>query len=273
MEKIILKTKNGDYACLFHKGEEINEVALVYWHGLEGKSKMIQPLLNHFSNFDIYSIEQRGHKDSLQKKSISVKKHDQDVYNVVQHIKNKYRKVFLLGESMGAIFVARYAFKYSDISGVFCWSIPFKPKDIMKEKKGKKTYIISRVILTFLTSINYSYTSIIDYPKLTNSKLLLKLNELDVETVRQTSEAVAVWKACFKVKRLFLKKSPKSNLVYWHGENDFMSPHKLIKKMANKNRFSINFLPNAKHIIMYEKEASVMFEKIKIIILQNLNDV
>lgn len=262
----------GDYSGLFHKGEKINDVALVYWHGLEGKSKMIQPLLKNFIDYDIYSMEQRGHKDSLQKKSISVKKHDKDIYNVVQFLKLKYKKIFLFGESMGASFVARYGFKYNDVDGVFCWSIPFQPKDIMKERKTKKAYIIFRVILTFFTSINYSYTSIIDYPKLTNSKLLLKLNELDTETIRQTSEAIAVWKAGFKVKRMFLKKLPKSPFFYWHGEYDFMSSEKLINKMKNNCLFSFRLIPNAKHIIMYEKEANLMFDEIKEIITQNLHN-
>lgn len=258
LEPKIISTDKGDYYCLFQKGNN-NKVAIVYYHGLEGKAKIVSPLLLHFKEYDFYSVEQRGHKNSFQKPSISVKKHDRDVKLVVNKLKQKYKKVFLMGESMGAVFTSRYGFK-NNVDGVFCWSIPFEPKDIILDKKNKKFVIFLKNVITFFTGINYSYQSKIDYFKLTNSRFLLKLNNLDTQTIRQTSEAVAVWKAAIKLKKMFLNKKPQSPIYYWHGANDFMTKIKTLDKIK-KNKF-INFeiIPNAKHILMFEKESDIMFD-------------
>ena len=196
------------------------------------------------------------------KSSISVKKHDQDVENIVNCLKLKYEKIYLVGESMGAVYTARYGYKHNNVNGIFCWSIPFEPKDIIQEKFSKRFYIILRTIWTFFTSNNYFYTSKIDYPRLTNSKFLLKLNELDVNTKRQTSEAVALWKANFKVKRMFLRKKPQVPIYYWHGEDDFMTSSKTINKLKKKSKVIFEIIPNAKHILMFEKGFEIVTEKI-----------
>lgn len=261
MQKEIIKTPNGDYFSWYHKGKEENkDNVLIFYHGLEGSAKIIKPLLNYLNDFDLYSIEERGHKESFQDPSISIKKHLNDIDNVVKELKKKYKKIFLIGESMGAVFTSLYGFCFEKINGVFCWSIPFNPKDIMIENKSKKNIIKFRTILTYFTGINYKYKSKIDYPKLTNSNFLLKLNDLNVETIRQTSEAVAVWKGGLKLKKMFYRKKPISPIFCWYGENDLMINHKVISKIKKNNFIKFNMIPEAKHIIMYEKNADLIFD-------------
>lgn len=263
MTNRIISWKNEKYACVYNEGTSRNkDIVFVYFHGLEGKAKIVKPLLNVLEQYDFFSMEQRGHTNSLQKRSVSVKKHDEDISNIVKYFKSKYKQVYLIGESMGAAYISRYAFKHSGVDGVFCWSIPFEPKDIMIEKRMKKSYIIFRTILTYFTSINYSYKAKINYPLLTNSPFLLKLNEMETETIRQTSEAVALWKSSFKVKKDFINKKPKSPIYYWHGDKDFMTSKKTISQIARNKKIFFRTIPNSKHILMFEENADQIFKKI-----------
>lgn len=261
MEKVILKTKGGNYSALFQKGIKHNNVAFVYYHGLGGQSKIVQPLIKKLTEFDFYSVEERGHANSLQKASTSPKKHDKDIYFVVNHLKEKYKQIYLCGESMGGLFSSRYAYKWNEVNGVFCWSIPFYPKNIMKDKFSKKFLIIFRVILCFLFGWNYQYQAVIDYPKLTNSKFLMKLHELNIQTKNNTSEEIAIWKGSLGIKRKFLKKRPKVKIYYWQGTHDIMSSSKILNKIKKKNFIEVNEIQNAKHILMFEKDAEIIFDK------------
>ncbi len=269
MENIILDTKNGKYAGLYSKGSKYNDIAVVYYHGLGGKSKMVQPLLKEVSEYDFYSMEERGHIDSLQKQSVSVKKHIQDIFNVVEHLKTKYKKIYLCGESMGALFTSLYCYKYNNVDGCFTWSIPFYPKNIMQEKWNKKFVIFSRVFLTFLTGWNYQYNAAIDYPKLTNSKFLIKLYNMGARATNNTSEEIVVWKASLKAKRSLTKKEPKCPLFYWQGDNDIMSSKKIFNKISKNKKVEAKLLSNSKHIILYEDGAKEMFNRIVKVIKSN----
>lgn len=268
MEKKILKTGKEDYFSYYSKGEKYNNIALVYYHGLNGKAKIVKPLLSKMKDFDFYSIEERGHENSLQKPSVLLSKHDSDILNVVKYLKNRYEKIYLIGESMGALFCSRIAYTTNLIDGVFCWSIPFNPKDIMIERQSKKIIIFFRVFLCFLFGINYKYSAKIDYPKLTNSSLLMKLNELDTDTKGSTSEEIAIWKASLTIKHKFLHKTPQKPIYYWHGTQDIMASKKLINKIMRKNKINVEFVPNAKHILMFEKNAYLIYDKILEIIKQ-----
>lgn len=262
LEKIILETEKGKYAGLYSKGTVFNNAAFVYFHGLNGKSKIVQPLHKKISEFDFFSMEQRGHENSYQKASISIKKHIQDIVNIVQYLKPKYKYIFLCGESMGAIYTAKYAFKIGDVDSVFCWSIPFYPKDIMKEKKSRKYFLRFRVLMCFLFGINYKYIAEIDYPRLTNSKFLLKLNEMNVKSLGSTSEEVAIWKASIGVKSKMKKKKPKCPLFYWQGDDDCFTNDKIFKKIKNNKNIYAETIKNSKHILMFEENSFLMFDKI-----------
>lgn len=269
MDKTIIKTNKGNYAAIYSKGTKYNDICIVYYHGLGGKSKVNKPLFSKVCEYDFYSIEERGHIDSLQKASIMPSKHDKDVFNVVSSLRNKYKKIYLCGESMGALFISRYAYKWNDVDAVFAWSIPFQPKDIMKENKKKKFIIFFRVFMCFLFGWNYKYKAVVDYPKLTNSKFLMKLNNMDVETMNSTSEEIAIWKASLGIKRKFLYKKSKCPIYYWQGENDIMSNKKLLKKMQSKNFINAYEIKNAKHILMFEEGFDQITNKMLEIIKTN----
>ena len=262
MEKKILKTDRDDYVSYYSKGEKYNNIALVYYHGLNGKAKIVKPLLSKIKEYDFYSIEERGHENSLQKASVLLSKHDNDILNVVKYLKNEYEKVYLIGESMGALFCSRVAYKSDLIDGVFCWSIPFNPKDIMVERQSKKFVIFFRVVLCFLFGWNYKYSAKVDYPKLTNSPFLMKLNKLDTDTKGSTSEEIAIWKASLTIRHKFLHKTPKKPIYYWHGSQDIMASQKLINTIMKKNKVSVEIIPDAKHILMFEKNAYLIYDKI-----------
>ncbi len=269
MEEKILETKNGKYYSLFWKGEQNNNIAIIYYHGLNGKTKIVKPLYEQVKQYDFYSVEERGHIDSFQKPSNSPKKHDLDIFHVVQHLKTKYKKIYLCGESMGGLFITRYAYKWGNVDGVFAWSIPFYPKDIMTERRMKRFIISMRVLTCFLFGINYKYSAKVDYPKLTNSKFLMKLNEMDTQTVGSTAEELAIWKGSIGMKRKMFHKKPKCPVYYWQGEEDIMSNQKIIKKIQKKNLIFAQIIPDAKHILMFETNAKIMYDKINEVINSN----
>ncbi|MBR2022659.1 MAG: hypothetical protein IJ997_03105, partial [Mycoplasmataceae bacterium] len=80
-----MKTDRDDYVSYYSKGEKYNNIALVYYHGLNGKAKIVKPLLSKIKEYDFYSIEERGHENSLQKASVLLSKHDNDNLNVVKY--------------------------------------------------------------------------------------------------------------------------------------------------------------------------------------------
>lgn len=229
---------------------------------------MVHPLIKGLNEFDFYSFEQRGHVDSFQKASIRVKKHINDIKTIVAILKEKYKykKIYLCGESMGGLYTSLYGYEFNDVDAIFSWSIPFQPKNIMIEKSWTKLLIYWRVFVTFLFGINFKYSAKIDYPKLTNSKLLIKLHEFDIQVKGSSSEEISIWKASLKAKHLFLNKKPKTDIYYWQGEKDIMSNNKLLKKIKEKNFIFAQEIHDSKHILMYEKNFNLVVEKIKSVI-------
>lgn len=254
VQKIKINSNNIEYKALFWqsiKGQ--SKIAIIYYHGLNGKTKIVKPLLQGLNQYDFYAIEQRGHQDSGLKTSTNVKKHVQDINNVVSYLKTKYHQIYLCGESMGALYISLFAYKFPNkVNGVFAWSIPFYPKDIMKENVFTKCKIFIRVILCFLFKINYYYSAKVDYPKLSNSRFLLKLHEMNIDTKSSCAEEIAIWKGSLKIKRLFKHSSTSTPIFYWQGDLDIMSNKKLLTKIQKKNFVYSSLIPNAKHILMYE---------------------
>ena len=264
--KIKINSNNINYHALFWQSKQFqsNDVAIVYYHGLNGKTKIVKPLLQGLNQYDFYAIEQRGHKGSGLKTSTNVKKHIQDIDNVVTYLKTKYNKIYLCGESMGALYISLYGYKFPNkVNGIFAWSIPFYPKDIMKEKKSTKFKIFIRVFLCFLFKWNYYYSAKVDYPKLSNSKFLLKLNEMNVDTKSSCAEEIAIWKGSLQIKRLFKHSQPKTPIFYWQGDLDIMSNNKLLMKIQKKNYVYASLIPNAKHILMYEPGFDIIVQFIQ----------
>ncbi len=258
---------NGqNYLALFWPSSQnnVSDIAIIYYHGLNGKTKIVKPLLNGLNIYDFYSIEQRGHVGSNLKSSTSVKKHLTDIDNVVTYLKKKYKKVYVCGESMGGLYASLYGYKFKNkVNGVFSWSIPFYPKDIMIEKKSTKLKIFIRVFLCFLFNWDYRYSAKVNYSMLSNSKFLLKLNELNTDTKGSCSEEIAIWKGSLKIKRLFKKKKPYTSLFYWQGSNDIMSNNKLFNNIKRNKHINVDLIPNAKHILMYEEGFDKIVETIK----------
>lgn len=268
-KKIVFKKDKKRYRCLLWKGSSNNDIAVVYFHGLNGKAKMVHPLLKALSDFDFYSFEQRGHINSHLKASTSIHKHVKDIKDIVLILKQRYKKIFLCGESMGALYVSLYGYKNNDVNSVFAWSIPFEPKNIMKENKKTKLLIYLRIVCTFLFQINFKYSAKINYPKLTNSKLLKKLYELDVPVKGSSAEEIAIWKASLKVKRLFLSKEPKSHIYYWQGDDDIMSNSKLLNKIKERGYVLAQEVKESKHILMYENNFDLIAHKIEDVIINS----
>ncbi len=255
VQKIKINIDNNiEYHALYWQSMQFqSKIAVIYYHGLNGKTKIVKPLLNGLKQYDFYAIEQRGHQGSGLKTSTNVQKHIKDIDNVVTYLKNKYDKIYLCGESMGALYISLYGYYFADkVSAIFAWSIPFYPKDIMKEKKITKLKIFIRVFLCFIFKWNYYYSAKVDYPKLTSSKFLLKLNEMNINTKSSCAEEIAIWKGSLKIKRLFTHCQPYTPIFYWQGGLDIMSNDKLLNKIQRKNYINSSLIPNAMHILMYE---------------------
>lgn len=250
--------------------EKETNIVIIYFHGLDGTPNFSKPLFNNFVEFKIVAPEQRGHSGSSIASSRSVKRHIEDYLDIINYYKNKGKKVFVFGESMGAAYSMLIAYKYPKIAdGFFLWSIPNKLVNVMQASKWVQFKVQFMTVLSFFTNINYKYTASVNYEKFSSSFLLHRVARLaDKTKKRQVRETLATWSANKAAWRKMKKGELENNVFYFVGSEDVLNSMKKLEKVKNKKSelLSINIIEGGKHILMYESQ----FEEVTKLIKENI---
>lgn len=247
--------------------EKESNIVIVFFHGLDGTPNFAKPLFNNFLEFKIVSPEQRGHSGSSMKSSRSIKKHIQDYVSIIQYYKNKGKKVFVFGESMGAAYATLVAYKYPEIAdGYFLWSIPNKLVNVMQAPKWTQFKVQFMTFISFFTNINYSYVASVNYEKFSSSFLLHRVARLaDRTKKRQVRETLATWSANKAAWRKLRKDQLSVPIMYFNGTEDIISNLKKVDRVKNNRPelLKIQMVEGGKHILMYEPQFEEMTKMIK----------
>ena len=125
MEEMFIKTSdNTKIALNLYKNG--NDSAIIIVHGWF-MSKDSAPFKNLAQmlceNFDIISMDCRGHGKSSGKFTFTIKEQS-DLHTVVKYAKKYYKRIFLLGFSLGGALVLLHAARFNDIDAVIAVSPP-----------------------------------------------------------------------------------------------------------------------------------------------------
>lgn len=271
MLKQIIQIRSGEVPILTNESK--SKKMILYFHGLDGSAAFSKPLFKKLGMYKIVAVESRGHSNSPLKSSRLISKHIKDYLDVIENFKKQGYKIWIVAESMGAAYATYMAYKKEkiNIEGIFAWSIPNKLKNIMIASKMKQLTIQLMTTISFLTNVRYRYKSSVNYNLLSSNRTLHRLARLaDKTKMRDVRETLATWAVNKKAwKYLSSSKKIKTNLFYFQPEQDvIVNVDKARKKLAKSN--SINkeyiFIPNAKHILMYEDQFEIVVNKIKKII-------
>ena len=271
MLKQIIQIRNGEVPILTNESK--SKKMVLYFHGLDGSAAFSKPLFKKLSMYKIVAMESRGHSNSKLKSSRLISKHIKDYLDVINHFKREGYKIWIVAESMGAAYATYIAYKLKNINieGIFAWSIPNKLKNIMNASKIKQFTIKLMTTISFLTNLKYRYKSSVNYNLLSSNKTLHRLARLaDKNKIRDVRETLATWAVNKKAwKYLSSWKKNETQLFYFQPEKDvIVNIDKARKKLSKSNLINKEylFIPNAKHILMYEEQFKIVVNKIKKII-------
>lgn len=125
IQQLFLKTQDGVDIAINHHRTGHDEV-LIIAHGwfMTKDSKYFSDMANVFSeNFDIISMDFRGHGKSSGVYTFTSKE-PQDVKTVVNYAKDHYKKVYLIGFSLGGALVLIHSALEKDVQKVIAVSAP-----------------------------------------------------------------------------------------------------------------------------------------------------
>lgn len=141
IEKINLKTKDGVKIAINHHRTGHDSV-LIIAHGwfMTKDSKCFTDMANVFSeNFDIISMDFRGHGKSSGFYTFTSKE-PLDVKTVVNYAKKHYKKIYLLGFSLGGALVLIHSAIEKDVDKVIAVSAPYNFKKIENHMWRKEAW-------------------------------------------------------------------------------------------------------------------------------------
>lgn len=260
---------------IFTNGVE-SEKILLYFHGLDGSAKESKNLFKNIKNFTVISVSLRGNENEKNlKASRSYKKYLKDIFDIIIFFKKQNKKIYLLGESGGGAFASLISYYFKDaVEYVFACAIPNILVNIFLEKKSKQFIINFRTFLTYFFNINYKFNSKIDFSKITNNKSIMRISTFKKnERYSQTRNIISTWTAIKKFWWNVKRKNPNSPIIYFFGSKDIMLNMKKLKKNIKKAKYRYeNFdfveLPDSKHVILYEENSKIIYEKINEIMLK-----
>ncbi|WP_127942972.1 alpha/beta fold hydrolase [Mycoplasma sp. ATU-Cv-703] len=260
-----LKYQKSHIQFLTNRSE--SKKLIIYLHGLDGSASFARPLFDAFKNYKIVAIEQRGHANSQLKASRSIAKHLKDYRFVVNHFRALGYRVWLLGESMGGSYSVLFAYKYPElIEGVFAQSIPSKLVNVFKASRWEQFKVQFLTSISYLTNINFAYQTQINYELFSNNRALHRLARLaDRNKNRQIRETLATWAANKRAWRYMAKKVPQKPVYYFQPGDDVVANLPKVRRIfaQKKPNLTLIWVPHARHILTYEKQFSIVVDKIK----------
>lgn len=125
-----------------------HHIAVLVIHGFSSSAIEMEELvadLNLERNFDVFAFTLSGHKDG-KLKGVSKEDWQHDVENWMAYLlSKKYKKIYLVGHSMGAMLAAELAVKYKEVKklvlvspGVYCGSYLQMAEDMAHPIKAIK---------------------------------------------------------------------------------------------------------------------------------------
>ncbi|AAT27871.1 alpha/beta fold hydrolase [[Mycoplasma] mobile] len=259
------------------KNEIDTEKVLIYFHGLGGTAKDSKFIFEHIKDYTTIVVKQRGHENNINlKASRYFKEYLKDIFDVILYYKKMSKKIFLLGESMGAAFSSLISYYFKDaVEAVFACSIPDKLTNIFLDSKKKKFVINFRTIATYFFNINYKFQARIDFHKISNNKVLQRLTKLDVNTqISQTRNIIASWNAIRTFWKIAKRAKSNSPIYFFYGSDDILiKQNKIENKLTKIKFFNENFhtikIENSKHVLLLEGTSNIIFDKINEVLNPN----
>lgn len=141
-QEIYLKTPDGIKIALNHYKTGHDEV-LILAHGwfMTKDSKFFSDMSNTLSkSFDVISMDFRGHGKSSGFYTFTSKE-PQDLKVVVDYAKKQYKKVYLIGFSLGGALVLIHSAKEKNVDKVIAVSAPYSFKRIENQMWRKEAWM------------------------------------------------------------------------------------------------------------------------------------
>lgn len=266
----------------YFKEEEKKEIAVLMIHGFAASPIELQPLAEYLkSDYDIYAPVLPGHKTNIV--DFSEKKYTDWLLfseNIYKHLQKEYKKIVLLGFSMGGSICLYLATKKAPYKIVTLSSpINFLDSDFAKILllNWKKTNFSLSMVLSELKEISKTNSSI------KSSKIKIVINNIykkiikefsienkDMKKYIDTYDQISypAIQEIFKLVKYVNTQLSKvdSELLIIHSRNDYLIPFTNAKEILNKvssNNIELYLLENSGHQIMIDKEYLFVFKKVK----------
>lgn len=268
MEKTAIQY--GKYEIEYFSNESKSKDLILFLHGLDGSAEFAKPLFKELGDeFKIVAIQQRGHHNSNIPASRMISKHIKDVQYVINYFKNQGYRVWLMGESMGGALATLIGYKLGGVEGVFSQSIPNRIVNTQTSSKKDQFVTGLKTFTSFITNIEFKNKQAIDYEKMTNNRVLIRLARMaDESKLTSARERLMTWALIKRVWRLFKShKTPKVPVYYFAPDQDiFCHLGETIRALGKKENPKLQVVKNSKHILMYEENYWQVYDTIRHVI-------
>lgn len=232
----------------YEAADSNKDVVMIFTHGLAEYSKSYIDTANFFisKNINVITYDLRGHGKSFGKRGNinSYWDYVDDLHEIVMQSKKEFKKVFLVGHSMGGVITNIYTSKYNNVDGVI---ISASPTDYLERMSFLK------FIPGFLVN-NKKLRTNFDDPKLsTTYKYQKDAFDLDFIHLRVPKEVLIkgmkYLKNNFKnytTPVLFIYSKKDALVSVNHGENGY-------KQVASKDKELILY-DNSNHNLFVDTE-------------------
>ncbi|MGL4950581.1 MAG: hypothetical protein ACRC4M_01945 [Mycoplasma sp.] len=267
-EKITINNKEQSFSYIKNPK---NENVVIFLNGINGEVDIITTY-NHevFKKNYIVTFNNIAHGDNCLKHTSNPKKYVEYAKDMILELKKNKKfankKFILIGESFGSNIVSMMAFKYPDIVDLFfCWNAPTK---ISKAKLPIKMLIpVSlKTIVSMILNIE-TYSPYYFGDNLTSNKAILRIRKMKPVTMTSNKLNLAVWKSMKKVASLLIKDKLPKNFYYNQSLEDIMMTDSILK-IKPQARDNYYFYDKGRHILSFENEAGLMFERLNTLIKQ-----
>lgn len=217
-----LRSHDGDHRLYFEAWKPVKtDAVLIFVHGLNEHSGRYQNPVKYFlkRNMSIYLFDHRGHGQSDGKRSYvdSFEDYLKDLHCFVDlvHKKEKNKKIFMVGHSMGGQIVINYVARYPhDLSGFVTSSANIQVGKAVHWINQKMALILSRFIK------NVSVPSSINPKFISRDKKVVREYKKDPMVPKTTTLGLAG--EVLRNQKTILKLAPKIKIpaLLMHGGDD-----------------------------------------------------
>ncbi|WP_128008823.1 hypothetical protein [Mycoplasma sp. ATU-Cv-508] len=259
-----LKYQKSHIQFLTNRSE--SKKLIIYLHGLDGSASFARPLFDAFKNY----------------KLLPLNKEDTPTLNSKLLVQSPNTwKITVLSSTIFVLWVTEFGCLWIDgwfLQRAFClqiprinWrvfaqSIPSKLVNVFKASRWEQFKVQFLTSISYLTNINFAYQTQINYELFSNNRALHRLARLaDRNKNRQIRETLATWAANKRAWRYMAKKVPQKPVYYFQPGDDVVANLPKVRRIfaQKKPNLTLIWVPHARHILTYEKQFSIVVDKIK----------